>query len=106
MWSAIVGLGSSIVSGLVSFFSNKAVKTVSIVALLVALVTIIPFELAFPDEFVSMFVKGGSIYQVFVSMNYFVPVGYLLTCVLIVFLFHYTHFFWGLFKTIISWFKD
>lgn len=106
MWSAIVGLGSAVVSGLVSFFSKKAVKTTSIIALLIALITIIPFEIALPDEFVSMFTKGGSIYQVFVSMNYFVPVGYLLTCFLLTFLLHYTHFFWGLFRDLINWFKD
>ena len=106
MWTTIIGLGSSILGGLVSFFSQKAVKTVSIIALLIALITIIPFDIALPDEFVSMFEKDGSVYQLFVSMNYFVPIGYILSCFLLVFLLHYTHFFWGLFRTIISWFKD
>lgn len=106
MWAAVVGLSSSVIGGLVSFFSQKTVKTASIVALLIALISIIPFEIALPDEFVSAFEKGGSVYQLFVSMNYFVPVGYILNCFLIIFLLNYTHFFWGLFQKICSWFKD
>lgn len=106
MWTFITGLGSSILGGLASYFSQKAVKTVSIIAFLIALISIIPFEIGFPDEFVSMFEKGGSLYQLFVSMNYFVPVGYLLSCFLLMFLLHYTHFFWGLFDKIKSWFNN
>ena len=82
MLAALSALGASAVSGIVAFFSNKAVKIGTTITILIVLIGIIPFEIALPDEFVDMFAPNGQIYSIFASMNYFVPVGFLINCFL------------------------
>lgn len=104
MGTILATFGSAVFGAVTTFFSKKAVKTVVIIASIVALVTIVPFSLALPGEFVDYFEVGGTIHTIFVGLNYFVPVGYLLTCAILVFLIHYTKFFWRLMINLISWF--
>lgn len=99
-------VGSAIIATIAKFFQNKVVKTATTVALLTTFISIIPFDLAFSDDFVGLFEKGGDIYNIFNGLNYFVPISYLFKCFLLVFLLHYTKFFWHLFYMIYDFFKN
>lgn len=98
-------VSSNILSAVGRFFQKTPVKVATTVALLTTFISIIPFELAFDEGFVDNFRVGGPVYNIFAGIAYFVPVGYLFKCFLLVFLLHYTKFFWALFHMIFGFFR-
>lgn len=104
MWSAVVALGSVAVNSVVSFFSKKTVKTATMISILIGLLAILPFKIQLPDDIVEVFSTDGGLYDVLCQLNYFVPVSFLCSCVVLVFMFKYTKVFFDLMARIIEWF--
>lgn len=106
MWSAVVALGASAFNSVVSFFSKKTVKTTTKISIFIGLLTIIPFTIKLPDDIVEVFSTNGGLYDVLCQLNYFVPVGFLCLCVVLVFMFKYTRVFLDIIFRIFEWFLN
>jgi len=106
MWATVVTLGSVAVNSVISFFSKKTVKTATMISVLIGLLAIVPFEIKLPDDIVEVFSTDGGFYDILCQLNYFAPVAYLCSCVVLVFMIKYTKVFFDLMKRIIEWFVN
>lgn len=106
MWSAIVGLGASVVNSVVTFFSSKAVKTGTKITIFIGLLAIIPFTIKLPDGFVEVFSTNGGFYDILCQLNYFAPVPFLCLCLVLVLSFKYARVFLDIIFRIFEWFLN
>lgn len=89
MASVLATLGASVVNGIISFFSNKAVKTATLIGICLVLVGWIPFKISLPNEVMEIF-ESGSLENLFMTISYFVPISYLLVLLGALFAIKYT----------------
>lgn len=67
-------------------------------SVLVLLFTLLPFTIALPGEMVAFF-TGNSVKEFFSSLYYFLPLDYLFSCILIIYVSRY----FKIFLKLISW---
>ncbi len=93
----MAAIGSAVISGIVSFFTSKAMKITVAIGTLILLFALIPFKLELPGEIYLMF-TSGTINNFFKSVSYFLPINFMLMCFIVVFASKYLHIFWNLIK--------
>ena len=90
-------------------FLGSCVKKLStlftFIGLYVLACSLLPFELSFPDEIGSIF-KSGWLYDLLCSISFFVPVNFLLTCLLLIYACKYSHFFVSFINMVVDRFKN
>lgn len=91
---------SSVLASIGSYLGGKSLKVVTAIALLTVVFTLVPFKLELPSEVYNMFIDG-TINKFFSTLYYFIPVDFILKCVLTVFIakfinvfFDIVHFVW------------
>lgn len=85
MKTFLIGLGSSIITKILEFLSSKTGKVVIAIPLALLLLTIIPYEIKFPDEVVNI-LTSDMMKNLFLSITFLFPVNFALSCLLIIFL--------------------
>lgn len=76
-------------------------KPALITTVFIAVLTLVPFNIALPQSIVDMLSKG-SISKVFNLIYYFFPVDFALKCLLVIFLSNYVSLLWGMVNFIFS----
>lgn len=87
-------IGAGAMAALKTLFS-KIAKPALISTILLAIFTLVPFNIALPQELVNVLLKGN-VAKVFSIVSMFFPVRFFLTCFLTIFLSHYVSFFWNM----------
>lgn len=91
----VSALGSFAVEGL-KYFGKKALTITSYIALALAILTLLPFDIAFPDFLMEIF-RGDFLKKLLQSISYFFPVAFALKCLAVLFLSKY----YGLIKDLL-----
>lgn len=68
------------------------------IPVLILLFVLIPFEISLPSEIYG-FLVGGFIADVFKTINYFLPLNFIISCLLTIYAIRYA----GIFFNIVSW---
>lgn len=105
MSAVLAILGSTVVTAIVSYLSEKGMKLGVAIGTLTLLFILIPFKLALPEEIYILFLSGD-ISSFFRNFSYFLPINFLITCILIIFASKYLKVFWNLIKFLWEKFID
>lgn len=96
---------STFLGNFISSLVNGITKVGKYVGLYLLCCALLPFELAFPEEIVSIF-SSGWFHDILVSIDFFVPVNFLLSCLVLILASKYTDILVSFFHKIIDWFRD
>lgn len=104
--SAILGiLGTSVLASIASYLSEKGLKIATAIGILILMFILIPFSLKLPNDVYSLFVTG-KINLFFKSVSYFLPINFLLSCLLVVFASKYLKIYFNIIKFLWNKFID
>lgn len=97
MGAILAILGTSILTSIASYLSEKGLKVATAVGILILMFFLIPFSLKLPDDVYSLFVTG-KINLFFKSVSYFLPINFLLSCLLVIFASKYLKIYFNIIK--------
>ena len=75
---------STVLASIGSYLGGKALKVVIAISIMTVIFTLIPYRLELPSEVYNMFMNG-TINKFFSTLYYFIPVDFLLKCILCIF---------------------
>lgn len=93
-----------LLSAFVGDIIKMSVRVGKYVGLYILFCALLPFELSFPEEIVSIF-SSGWFHNLLVSIDFFVPVNFLLSCFVLILASKYSDVLLSFFNRIIDWFR-
>lgn len=99
MVAFISAVGASLLTSLVNFLKNKAVRFGIIFAVFYFLISIIDFKIALPDEVYAVFTSDFLV-NFFNSLTFFFPMDFFLKCLAVMFLSNYFGLFVNILKSV------